>query len=88
VHGSEAEDNYGFGTIEINFYRTANNDQPWLNINGHDTIICNHNKGHTNAGPNALAMIEFFKNHSRNTVSPWRDSLPANFDGCFFNIGN
>lgn len=88
VHGSEAEDNYGFASIEINFYRTANNDQPWLNSNGHDTIICNHNKGHTNAGPNALAMLDFFKNHPRNTVSPWRDSLPSSFNGCFFNIGN
>jgi len=88
VHGSEAEDLYGFGTIEINFYKTANNDQPWLNGNGHDTVICNHNQGHTNAGPNALAMIDFFKNHPRNTVSPWRDGLPAAFDECFFNMGN
>jgi len=88
VHGSEAEDLYGFGTIEINFYRAANFDQPWLNSNGHDTVICNHNKGHTNAGPNALALIDFFKNHPRNTVSPWRDGLPATFDGCFFGMGN
>lgn len=75
MHGSQAEDIYGAGPTDINFYEMAINDADYLNELGHDVIICNHGMGHTIS--DISHMIKFFKDHPKGTV----DSPHSGLDG-------
>jgi len=86
-HGGET-DTFGIMNIGLKFNEYAVNDSAFLNERGHDTIICNHDLGHTvPADMSTDKVLEFFAAHPLGTeVSPWRSSgLPGDYAGyCSF----
>jgi hypothetical protein len=78
IHGGP-QDIYNLAITEIPFYQYAENDSLWMRDMGHDTILCNHESGHT--VPMSFLgskLVGFFADHPRGTfVSPYRaDGLP------------
>jgi hypothetical protein len=66
------------GTFVANFNHMGINDSENLPQAGHDVIHCEHDQGHTVAGPGAAAMVRFFADHPRGVVSsPYLNGLPA-----------
>ncbi len=80
THGGSA-DTLNFG-INVTFGTDTVEDATYLNDKGHDTIICDHNSGHTI--PFGLydkgQPIRFFADHPFGvTKSPYASALPATF---------
>ena len=78
IHGGPT-DIYNLFITEIPFYQYAENDAQWLRDMGHDTILCNHESGHT--VPMTFMgskLVGFFADHPRGTYeSPYRtEGLP------------
>jgi len=90
-HGGET-DTFGIMNIGLKFNEYAVNDSAFLKERGHDTIICNHDLGHTvPADMSTDKVLEFFAAHPLGTeVSPWRSSgLPGDYAGyCSFKAGD
>ncbi len=81
LHGG-ATDTYNLSIVALPFSTFAANDSAWLNASGHDTILCNHNGGHS--VPSDMytdKIIEFFDDHPMGTTdSPYAtDGLPTDF---------
>jgi len=74
------------------FGQYAENDRIYMNANGHDFVICNHNHPH-NQGPLYMGpetIIEFFRDHPLGTFdSPYVDGFPADYPNfCSFSPKN
>lgn len=78
-------DKWGGSGFYINFNHMARFNANYLTGLGHTVILCNHDKGHINAGLSSLQMLKFFRDHPRGTtVSPYATDWPADYPGyCF-----
>lgn len=78
-------DKWGSSGFYINFNHMARFNANYLTGMGHTVILCDHGKGHTNAGLNATQLLNFFRDHPRGTaVSPYATNWPADYpDYCF-----
>ena len=81
VFGDKEEDSWGQpGMFTIYFNKMGRLGANYLTENGHDAILCEHDKNHTVAGISTEAMIKFFADHPFGTVkSPYKEELPAEF---------